>query len=174
MIWKVRTQWLENTQKIAPLKKQKLRAERALTNMLYWAHALLSARFIQAHAFPSARFSNFQAHIFVDIFRYFSYTCMVDYASALSKWLIVKTWPHYSCLRNHCNQHMSPFEYLQWKYIWIWFTSSVYQCRGKHNLWFIGGGLSFESVHNVMAYNQLLIDRMKSKHCWKLFQLKEI
>ena len=41
----------------------------------------------------------------------------------------------------------------------------LYDLQGKNNLWFIGGGLSFESVHNVMAYNQLLIDRMKSKHC---------
>ena len=40
----------------------------------------------------------------------------------------------------------------------------MYDLQGKNNLWFIGGGLSFESVHNVMAYNQLLLAKMKPFH----------
>ena len=37
----------------------------------------------------------------------------------------------------------------------------MYDLQGKNNIWFIGGGLSFESVHNVMGYNQLLLSNMK-------------
>ena len=40
----------------------------------------------------------------------------------------------------------------------------MYDLQGKNNLWFIGGGLSFESVHNVMGYNQLLLDKMELPH----------
>ena len=32
--------------------------------------------------------------------------------------------------------------------------------QGHHNLCFIGGGLSFESTHNVIGYNNLLLDHM--------------
>ena len=36
----------------------------------------------------------------------------------------------------------------------------MYDHQGQANLWFIGGGLSFESLHNVIGYNNLLIDHM--------------
>ena len=36
----------------------------------------------------------------------------------------------------------------------------LYETQGIENLWIIGGGTSFESVTNVMGYNQLLIEKM--------------
>ena len=36
----------------------------------------------------------------------------------------------------------------------------MYEQQGQANLWFIGGGLSFESLHNIIGYNNLLIDHM--------------
>ena len=36
----------------------------------------------------------------------------------------------------------------------------MYDYQGHHNLCFIGGGMVFESLHNVMAYNNLLLDHM--------------
>ena len=36
----------------------------------------------------------------------------------------------------------------------------LYENQGIENLWIIGGGTSFESVKNVMGYNQLLIEKM--------------
>ena len=32
--------------------------------------------------------------------------------------------------------------------------------QGKHNIAYIGGGCSFESTHNVIGYNKLLLDHM--------------
>lgn len=37
----------------------------------------------------------------------------------------------------------------------------MYDLQGQNNIWFIGGSLSFESVHHVIGYNQLLLNRMK-------------
>ena len=37
----------------------------------------------------------------------------------------------------------------------------MYDLQGKNNIWFIGGGLTFESVNNVMGYNQLLLSKMR-------------
>ena len=34
----------------------------------------------------------------------------------------------------------------------------MYEHQGEANLWFIGGGLSFESLHNVIGYNNLLLE----------------
>lgn len=39
----------------------------------------------------------------------------------------------------------------------------MYDHQGEANLWFIGGGLSFESLHNILGYNNLLLDHMS--HC---------
>ena len=36
----------------------------------------------------------------------------------------------------------------------------MYEMQGKNNVWFIGGGLSFESVHHVIGYNKLLLSKM--------------
>ena len=43
----------------------------------------------------------------------------------------------------------------------------MYDLQGKNNIWFIGGGLTFESVNNVMGYNQLLLSKMRPvlKNC---------
>ena len=32
--------------------------------------------------------------------------------------------------------------------------------QGQHNIAYIGGGCSFESTHNVIGYNKLLLDHM--------------
>ena len=39
--------------------------------------------------------------------------------------------------------------------------------QGERNVWFIGGGVSFESVKSVMEYNRLLLSIMKhpKHHC---------
>ena len=44
----------------------------------------------------------------------------------------------------------------------------MYDLQGKNNIWFIGGGLTFESVNNVMGYNQLLLSKMRPvlKNCY--------
>lgn len=34
------------------------------------------------------------------------------------------------------------------------------ELQGKHNIWYIGGALSFESIKSVVEYNQLLVNRM--------------
>ena len=39
----------------------------------------------------------------------------------------------------------------------------MYEQQGQDNLWFIGGGLSFESLHNIIGYNNLLIDHMTNQ-----------
>ena len=43
----------------------------------------------------------------------------------------------------------------------------LYDMQGNLNLYFIGGGCSFESVHNVIGYNNLLLDHMPmpAKNC---------
>ena len=47
----------------------------------------------------------------------------------------------------------------------------LYDMQGKLNLYFIGGGCSFESVHNVIGYNNLLLDHMPmpAKNCSALW-----
>ena len=38
----------------------------------------------------------------------------------------------------------------------------MYNIQGYNNIWFVGGGVSYESVHHVMSYNRLLIEKMTS------------
>ena len=52
MIWKVRTQWLENTQKNRTFKKTEIASGASFNE-----YALLSARFTKRTLYPSARFS---------------------------------------------------------------------------------------------------------------------
>ena len=45
----------------------------------------------------------------------------------------------------------------------------MYDAQGERNVWFIGGGVSFESLKSVMEYNRLLISKMYRPHhyCYK-------
>ena len=44
------------------------------------------------------------------------------------------------------------------------FHWEMYDIQGKNDIWFVGGGLSFESLTNVIGYNQLLLDMMHTPH----------
>ena len=47
------------------------------------------------------------------------------------------------------------------------FHWDMYDIQGKNDIWFVGGGLSFESLTNLIGYNQLLLDMMHTPydHC---------
>ena len=37
----------------------------------------------------------------------------------------------------------------------------MYDLQGQNNIWFIGGGMVFESCHHIIGYNQLLLANMQ-------------